>query len=612
MRPTWLALAGLIIGSLFFHPSAAAAQEAAASAHADTIRGRVTTDSGAVLPGVDVTVTIAPDRSVRTTRTDSSGQYAIAIANGSGDYLVHILAVGRVTFRRRVTRATGASDSVFVVDAQLKSSVAVLEAVRVRAAPSPKPAREKGVAAETGSSEKLADGVAGAIAPDQAGNIAALAATVPGVSPAQNGFSVLGLGAGQNNTTVNGLAFPGADIPRDLYVRTRVSTSTYDPSRGGFSGGQSALEIAPGSPFSSRRARATLDAPWLQLTDPLVSQAAGRVSGVQLSAGASGSLVEDKLFYNGAVQAGRERSTPISLLNADPRSFARAGVAPDSAARLVELLSQAGIPLSVADVQPSRENVSFLARLDHTPEARRTWGLLLYSKLSRAPALASVATATPGRGGETNSAIGQLQGLYSFYFGDNYLNETRSALTNTRNQTIPYLQLPDGRVLVYSDISDGAPSVASLQFGGSGAIGPEQKSWSWETTNETMWYPRRGAHRVKLAAQFRRDGYQELSRANSLGTFAFNSLADLAANQPSSFSRTLGDTEQRGGEWSGALSIGDYWRKSPTLQLLYGARLEGNRYTAAPAFNPAVLSTFGARTDAAPNRAHVSPRLGFT
>ncbi|HVB31859.1 MAG TPA: hypothetical protein VNE60_10075, partial [Gemmatimonadaceae bacterium] len=56
----------------------------------------------------------------------------------------------------------------------------------------------------------------------------------------------------------------------------------------------------------------------------------------------------------------------------------------------------------------------------------------------------------------------------------------------------------------------------------------------------------------------------------------------------------------------------DLWRVNQTLQVMYGARLEGNAFTDAPAYNPAVASAFGARTDHAPNSIHVSPRIGFT
>src|SRR5205814_6866866 len=77
---------------------------------------------------------------------------------------------------------------------------------------------------------------------DALGDLAAMAATLPGVTlipsvdGGPSGFSVLGLSADQNNITLNGLSFGGSDLPRDATQQTRVSTSTYDPSRGGFSG----------------------------------------------------------------------------------------------------------------------------------------------------------------------------------------------------------------------------------------------------------------------------------------------------------------------------------------------------------------------------------------
>jgi len=87
---------------------------------------------------------------------------------------------------------------------------------------------------------------------------------------------------------------------------------------------------------------------------------------------------------------------------------------------------------------------------------------------------------------------------------------------------------------------------------------------------------------------------------------------DLAANRATSFTRTLSSPARTGGEWNGFASIGDLWRVSPTFSLLYGARIEANAFTSAPAYNPAVEQAFGARTDHAPDTWHASPRLGFT
>src|SRR5438445_1513816 len=88
------------------------------------------------------------------------------------------------------------------------------------------------------------------LAPDQAGDLTAIAAMLPGVSLTNGGISVLGLGPGQNTITLNGLTFAGADVPRDASTRVRVLASTYDPSNGWFSGAQTAVDLVLGNQFS--------------------------------------------------------------------------------------------------------------------------------------------------------------------------------------------------------------------------------------------------------------------------------------------------------------------------------------------------------------------------
>ncbi|MEO6778745.1 MAG: carboxypeptidase-like regulatory domain-containing protein, partial [Gemmatimonadaceae bacterium] len=112
--------------------SASAGAQAHEQTHRDTIRGTVTTDSGKVITAADVIVTMAPARLSASTQTDSTGHYSLVFDHGSGDYLVHISAMGRDTFRKRVTR-TG-TDSVFTVDAVLaRTGAAQLSAVKVTA-----------------------------------------------------------------------------------------------------------------------------------------------------------------------------------------------------------------------------------------------------------------------------------------------------------------------------------------------------------------------------------------------------------------------------------------------------------------------------------------------
>jgi hypothetical protein len=217
----------------------------------------------------------------------------------------------------------------------------------------------------------------------------------------------------------------------------------------------------------------------------------------------------------------------------------------------------------------------------------------------------------PTRGGSRRSIFAGTQLEYSRYFGD-VLSGLRTALSTNRDRGTPYLRAPGGNVLVSSVLPSGDEALTGIAFGGNGALDHDRSSWTWETINETRWYAKGRPHRIKLTLDSRLDGYSHSAPEDLLGTFSFPSLAALEAGTPSSFSRTLSAPARTGGEWSGFVALGDYWRVTPSLQLLYGARLEGNRYTTSLAENPAIVSAFSASTSHAPNTVHVSPRAGFT
>jgi hypothetical protein len=64
----------------------------------------VTTDSGAAIAGAEVVATRAPDRAFKSTLTDKDGRYLIVFEQGTGDYLLHVSALGYTTVRVRVKR----------------------------------------------------------------------------------------------------------------------------------------------------------------------------------------------------------------------------------------------------------------------------------------------------------------------------------------------------------------------------------------------------------------------------------------------------------------------------------------------------------------------------
>ena len=66
---------------------------------------------------------------------------------------------------------------------------------------------------------------------------------------------------------------------------------------------------------------------------------------------------------------------------------------------------------------------------------------------------------------------------------------------------------------------------------------------------------------------------------NELGTFTFNSLADLEAGRPASFiAPALAEDAERPARTSAASSLGDSYRPTDDLQMQYGVRVDGNRF----------------------------------
>ncbi len=94
--------------------------------------------------------------------------------------------------------------------------------------------------------------------------------------------------------------------------------------------------------------------------------------------------------------------------------------------------------------------------------------------------------------------------------------------------------------------------------------------------------------------------------------FTYNSLADLDANRPASFTRSLSPRDRSGSSYVGAISLGDSYRRSADFQLQYGLRVDANRFDRGPTYNADLEQAFGVRNDRVPDRVYLSPRVGFS
>src|SRR5678815_3827079 len=102
----------------------------AQQAQPDVIRGRVTGDSAKIIPAT-VTVVRGPDRLTQTTATDSTGNYSVRFAEGTGDYLVTVASTGMRTARRRVQRQS--TERELVANFVLAVDLTTLAATKVTA-----------------------------------------------------------------------------------------------------------------------------------------------------------------------------------------------------------------------------------------------------------------------------------------------------------------------------------------------------------------------------------------------------------------------------------------------------------------------------------------------
>lgn len=582
---------------------------------AETVQGRVTDDSAHAIVAT-VMVTRGPDRLTQQASMDSSGNYRTRFEQGTGDYLVYVSAPGFKPARRRVQRQ--GNESELVANFVLVPDVTQLASVKVTGQ---KPERAtndiRPTELEPGSSEKWNDGVNGRLSPTVAGDLNAIAGTMSNVTMTPGGPSILGSGAESNLTTLNGMGFGAGSIPRAAQTQTRVTAATFDPTRGGFAGANIDVQLEGGSrEYQRRNGFVTIDPQMLEFADPRTLSLGSKSGGFRTSFGADGELIRRALTYNVAVDLARNSSDPATLLSAEANVLLRSGVAPDSVARLIALANPLGLPLSGGGIPANRTHdaITWLGRLDDTRDTMRTRAFTSYLGSTSDGALGFGPLSAPSAAGERRERTlgGQLTLGDYVGAGQRVLTETRLAASKVHTQVTPYRELPGASVLLRSSTLEGNNDITNVTLGGGSFLGTDDARWTIEGGNETMWNARGKRHRFKASLWGRVDGLRQESSANRLGTFSFNSIADLEAGRPSSFSRTLTQPVRSGTVWNAATAVAHRFAPTKFFNLLYGARLEADAFIDPPAKNPVLEQTLGVRSGAAPGRLHISPRFGFT
>jgi hypothetical protein len=597
----------------------------------DIIRGRVLGTDTLPIPNVLVTATTLSGNVSRTARTAANGRYTISFPGGEGDYWITFSGIGLAPRRYQVKRT--ADQEILIADARMAPATITLDAMQIteRAAVS----RSDTVSDVGGTEKSVSDETAGFLNAEQMGDLAAMASAIPGVQlllgadGAADAFSVFGLGGDQNNTQLNGLNFGDAQVPRDAGVMTSLNTSPYDVSRGGFSGGQLQVRTRSGSNFVSRGLSGNFVSPQLQWLDRIGTATGQQFTNMSLGGSAAGPIKPDQLFYNTSFQFDRRLQDLQTLLSTNTDGFAASGVSADSVARLLDILGTDQIPVTMPGYDPRRirTTLNTLNSFDWVPQNSSrgsTYAITLSANFNRTSPVGGgggfggfggggSSLITPSRDGTRTNWGGSAQARHSGLLGwKGIFSETTVGYSTSRSDGEPFFFLPSGNVRVNSQFGDGSASVSNLQFGGSNALNNANSNSTLAGNNTMSWFSADNRHRVKFTTEVRRDEFSSLFNFNEFGSYSYNTLGDLEANRPASFTRLLSPRTRVGSQYVAAMSLGDAWRPTNDLQVQYGVRVDGNHFNMGPQTNPDVLARFGYDNAEVPNRLYVSPRLGFS
>jgi len=588
---------------------------AALTAQTDVIRGSVTTAEGFPLANVRVTATSIPGNVTREARTNNRGAFQIAFPGGPGDYIMGYALIGYNYRQFEIKRL--ADEDVLLADARL--GVVQLDTISVNASSAQRISRNSQTPDVSGTERPIDTSV---LPPELQGDIAAMAASLPGVvlipglDGAPDGFSVLGLGADQNSVTMNGMQTGTNSLPRDASISSSLTTSSYDATRGGFSGGNFNIRPNSGTNIRNRGSSLLVNTRQLEWTDRAAQSLASEYSNFSLGGIMSGPVSLNKAFYNLSYQLGRQSRDNQTLLNTSALGLQTAGVAFDSVSRLLGILQSRGVPTSIGASHSSRlsDNGSFLSVFDFAPPTSTSgaaYNLTVNGNWSRFSPVSGGATQLAEASGDRTSWGGGIQARHSGYFS-RFLSETQVGINTSKDYGAPYLNLPSGRVLVSSLLDDGASSVQNLGFGGSQSLSATNRSTNSSIQNTLSFFDNANKHRLKLGTELDFRQNTQNQAANLLGTFTFNSLSDLDAGIPASFTRTLTARQRSTGQTLGGIAITDSYRRTQDLQIQYGLRVDGSKFTTTPTYNPKVESVFGRRNDEIPTPITFSPRAGFS
>ena len=571
----------------------------------EIIRGRVFGPDSLPIAQAEVRVTGLVSRMTQSARTDARGAYTLVFPQAEGEYLVGVRRVGYHTASFRLSRV-GLSP-ILGSNVYLQPASQVLERVVITAGPT---IGERSAIGEVGVGA-LADSLFLA----DPTRLMDLLLSIPGIAGLDDStFSVLGASAAGNVTTLDGVSIRGngGGLPPDALVSIKVVTSSADPARGGFSGGNVSQTLRGGTDILGGNIRFSTSNRGLVWKDPTWNRPVSRP--INHSGTVNGPIIKQKLRFNVSWQAEDNSNDWYSLLNPRGALLAQRGISLDSVSAVTSALQALGVPLSISSApnEAHHQQLRTTEVLDFAPNATTSIRVSHNGSWQRNVGNNGSEVAFPTRVNEL-SVVQHSFGLRTTSYVRGLLNEFTGGYNYYSDDADPYTRLPGGSVRIGTEFSDGRTGLSSLTFGGGEGDYYEQ-SRSGEAQNELSWLPQSGTHKVKIGGRvaFNRSNYFYFPGSPLLGTYTYLTIEDLTANRPASYDRVLTNTPRNTNSKNSSAWIGDEWKVSEAWQLQGGLRMDFAHPGTIPRYNPAVEQTFGVRTDQIPLDVGMSPRIGFT
>jgi hypothetical protein len=600
----------LVLALVTALPSAVSAQGA------DVITGRVIDEQGQPVVGARVEAMSIETEITRSSITDRTGRYMINFPDGGGRYLLRIRFIGKADVVRTVARE--GDEELLLANVTMTTQAIAIEGVTATAR-RPQPSTGRTGEQSTELSQDLLNRLP---LPDLDPNtLAQLAAGVVTTEldslTGRSGFSVAGMSELLNQIVLDGMVLGEStlQIPQEGVRRTSVTTSTFDPSRGGFAGGQVQMTTARGNNRVAGAVTYSLDNDAFQLGSAATVNAYSRQN---ISGSIGGPLLRNELFYNVSFGLQRNVNHRFALSPNDEISALRAGVAMDSVGRFVDALSQYGVPVnSTGQYDQLRDNLMLQVRTDWNMVRREnqqhTMSLRLNGSRTTEDSTRISTLDLTQHGGDTEGDNWAAALSLNSRFGTNWTNALTLSFTESWNESMPFLELPEGRVRVTSQFEDDTRATQTLVFGGNRSMPSDAYRKGLQLSNDLSFILPIGSqlHRLKVGGTLQRTRSVSRNADNIFGSFLYNSIEDLENNAPARFERTLTDRTSRYGATMGGIYVGDTWRLNEKLELTGGLRWDRTQVHEAPDYNPAVEAAFGRRTDIEPVATTLSPRIGF-